>query len=459
MKRIITHIFIALLCTTIGTSIWLYRANLLFPEKPAPFEPEEQFLRSSDTLEPEKMLDDFTYMVEVIESVHPDPYQFMGETEWETRKSEIAHKINEPLTAADYYFALKNLVVSIGDAHTVLHFDEADKGLPLTFEWVEEGLVILEDYGPFKKGDLIERIRDKKPQNLLHGLDTMVSSENIYWVKNQSKSLLQKRSVLEYFDLVQNDRVLFSIDRDGRLLQLSSEFEIKRSRAEEQEKILADRHGWYIDQDNNFGLFYLKVCINDEEFRKDVKEFFEAVKNNGIGKVIIDVRENIGGDSGVMEAFMRQLPIEHYKTYGTTIRYSELAAKRAGMRKTRGTSTYLPSTRKVETVENPFQGNIFIFTGNQTFSSGNWIAVVFHDNDLGTIIGEPTGNSPSSFGDMLSFQLPNTRFILGVSYKYFTRPDPSRDPQNSLYPHIIINKTRENIINNSDPLIEYIKQK
>jgi len=107
-------------------------------------------------------------------------------------------------------------------------------------------------------------------------------------------------------------------------------------------------------------------------------------------------------------------------------------------------------------VENPFTGNVFILIGNQTFSAGNWIAVVFYDNDPGTVIGEPTGNAPSSLGDRVTFQLPNTRFIPGVSYKYFTRPDPSNDPQDSLYPHVLINRTRHDLINDSDPVVGYI---
>ena len=104
-------------------------------------------------------------------------------------------------------------------------------------------------------------------------------------------------------------------------------------------------------------------------------------------------------------------------------------------------------------MENPFKGDVFILTGNQTFSSGNWIAVIFYDNKLGTIVGEPTRNAPSSYGDVLRFQLPNTGFLLRVSYKYFTRLWTSNDPADALYPHITINKTRGDLINGTDPFL------
>ncbi|MFP3898023.1 MAG: hypothetical protein ACLFVD_01760 [Dehalococcoidia bacterium] len=38
----------------------------------------------------------------------------------------------------------------------------------------------------------------------------------------------------------------------------------------------AQRPPWYIDRENNLGLFKLNVCIDDEAFRQDVHDFFAA---------------------------------------------------------------------------------------------------------------------------------------------------------------------------------------
>src|SRR5690606_20357377 len=125
----------------------------------------------------------------------------------------------------------------------------------------------------------------------------------------------KKRSVLEQLGLLQNEQdetVLFSVERDGEVLELTSYFKEERTREDDENEILEDRHGWYIDKENDLALFYLKVCIDDEKFREDVEEFFHAVKDNHIQKVVIDVRENIGGNSGVIDAFLRQLPVDSY---------------------------------------------------------------------------------------------------------------------------------------------------
>jgi len=457
IRKVLMHMGIALLCTAIGVSIWLYLNNLIFPAQPVRFEPQEQILKGSDILEPAEMLEDFHYLVDTIESVHPDRYAHIGEEEWERRKDALEAMFTDSLSATQYYFALSSLVTSAGDAHTILRFEETDKGLALTSEWVEEGLVIAEDFGQFRKGDLIQKIGDQSPRQLLDQMDEMVSSENTYRVKDESTRHLRRRPILEHLGLVRDEAVPLTVERGGEILELTAQFEVELPGLKERsDELLEQRHDWYIDQETSLAVFSLVVCVDDEVFRRDVGDFFAAVRDNEIENVIIDVRENVGGQSRVVESFLEYLPADSYLTYGSTIRYSEQAAERVGMRRTRGTSTYPPSTRRVEPVDDPFTGDVFILIGNRTFSAGNWIAVVFYDNDLATVVGEPTGNAPSSFGDMISFQLPNTRFILGVSYKYFTRPDPSNDPQEALYPDILINRTRDNVVDDTDPLIDYI---
>ena len=39
---------------------------------------------------------------------------------------------------------------------------------------------------------------------------------------------------------------------------------------------------------------------------------------------------------------------------------------------------------------------------------------------------EIPGNMPSSYGDILYFQMPNSLLIFTVSYKYFIRPDATK---------------------------------
>ena len=76
---------------------------------------------------------------------------------------------------------------------------------------------------------------------------------------------------------------------------------------------------------------------------------------------------------------------------------------------------------------------------------------------LGTIFGEPTGDAPSSYGDAPSFQMPNTGFCFCVSHKKFVRPNPVNDPEDGVYPDILVNRTIDDIITGIDPQLENLK--
>lgn len=74
--------------------------------------------------------------------------------------------------------------------------------------------------------------------------------------------------------------------------------------------------------------------------------------------------------------------------------------------------------------------NIFIsvLTDNKTYSSATMFAVWVADGGFGNIVGEPSRNAVSDFGDTLSLRLPQSGLNLGVSHKRFLRPDSNADP-------------------------------
>ncbi len=68
-----------------------------------------------------------------------------------------------------------------------------------------------------------------------------------------------------------------------------------------------------------------------------------------------------------------------------------------------------------------------------TYSSGLWLPIYVQDGNLGVIIGQPSINSPSHYGDILMYKLPNSKLKVSISHKYFTRPNLQAN-QNMLIP-------------------------
>ncbi|MBD3277657.1 MAG: hypothetical protein GF388_05095 [Candidatus Aegiribacteria sp.] len=76
-----------------------------------------------------------------------------------------------------------------------------------------------------------------------------------------------------------------------------------------------------------------------------------------------------------------------------------------------------------------FRGEMYAVTSNFTYSAAASLAAMFNSFNPGTLIGEPTGGNASSYGDVFSFSLPNTKLRCRVSNKFFVGPDGSRTPE------------------------------
>ena len=79
--------------------------------------------------------------------------------------------------------------------------------------------------------------------------------------------------------------------------------------------------------------------------------------------------------------------------------------------------------------EQVFTGKLYVLTDIQTYSSAMDFAMLITDNHLGTIIGEASGNMPDGYGDVLNFELPNSKLAMGVSHKRWWRVDTSKSGQ------------------------------
>ena len=60
------------------------------------------------------------------------------------------------------------------------------------------------------------------------------------------------------------------------------------------------------------------------------------------------------------------------------------------------------------------------------------------DHHVGTIIGSISTFSPSHYGDVLPFRLPNTGLLGSICSKYFVRPDAAVADERYLRPDVEI---------------------
>ena len=177
-----------------------------------------------------------------------------------------------------------------------------------------------------------------------------------------------------------------------------------------------------IDEEKSLAVLTLTQCDYNQTYVDCVRRMFTEVKEKGIGNVAVDVRGNGGGNSTVVNEFIKYLPTERYHGGGSDIRYGAFTVHQDGICKN---ARYTDLT---------FEGKVYVLTNHDSFSSAMMFAMMIQDNGLGEVIGEFPANAVNGYGDIVIFRLPNTGMMLAVSRKKWYRAD-EKNPDEYVMPN------------------------
>lgn len=209
--------------------------------------------------------------------------------------------------------------------------------------------------------------------------------------------------------------------------------------------------------DGGIGLISYNSCNNYKKFNKFLKESFKTIEQENIDKLIIDIRENGGGDSGLNDLLLSYITKKPYqqsvgrywkvsaeakKAYSENNVYSRIFGKEF-MNQYMNT----PNQEVIETIDstelthpinpkNYFQGKSCILIGSSTFSSANFLADAVKTYSITTLIGTPTGEYTNDFGEQLSFTLQNSGSLVFISSTFDIGANGNDSILEPVYPDI-----------------------
>lgn len=187
---------------------------------------------------------------------------------------------------------------------------------------------------------------------------------------------------------------------------------------------------------------------------KMLDDMFAEMKAKGIKRLIVDAQYNNGGSSMLCdELLIRLCPFEKLQLLSTSLRFSRLMAAynpRIAIAKqsweadghidelySMPLGTVGPGFVQPEV----FDGKTIFVQSERTYSSAGILMTLVRDNHLGTIVGTNSTFSPSHYGEVLPYRLPNTGVIGTISCKFFARPDKEHIDDKTLVPDVAIDLT------------------
>ena len=186
-------------------------------------------------------------------------------------------------------------------------------------------------------------------------------------------------------------------------------------------------------------------------FEGFLDEMFTKMNEAQIKTLVVDVQYNGGGSSRLCDELLQHLyPVEKLEDYTTYLRFSNLMAAynpRIAAAKARWENDghadelyQMPSSRIPDDYQQPalYEGNVVFVMGPKTYSSAGILLTLARDNHIGTIIGTTSTFSPSHYGEVLPYRLPNTGVLGSISCKFFSRPDAATVDDTCMEPDCVI---------------------
>ncbi len=428
---------------------------------------------TSSQITPADVLEDLDFLETTIRQVHPDPFQYAGVDRFVRHFVDARRSVEEAMSREELYYLTQGLAGLVEDQQTRLYLDREDRELAVRFWWAEEGLVMAGAAAKtdVKPGWLVASIGGQSVDQILEQAKTMLIAENDYGLQTTMAKHLHSGAFLNRLGVLEGTKVTLELqDEQEQTVTVDIELRVPRTVA----GLVPQRPqwGWWIADESNTAVFYIDSFIMDDDLQWELQRFFRAVSEEALEKVVFDLRFNTGGNFDVVKELLRYLPERRIQGYAAEIRYSKQAAAQKDYDETAGVERVSHLTRlfggylmeippSPEDIP-PFEGSVYVMTSSKTVGAAHWFAVIVQDNQIGYIAGEPTGNRPTGYSGPLEFELPNSQLRLAVSHKRWIRPDPDRDPSDSLYPDISIPITADDVRADEDVhlqrLLETIRQ-
>tara|TARA_R110002124_G_scaffold138576_6_gene302136 strand:- start:66118 stop:67359 length:1242 start_codon:yes stop_codon:yes gene_type:complete len=180
----------------------------------------------------------------------------------------------------------------------------------------------------------------------------------------------------------------------------------------------SDSDLWFTPVSNTSSLYInFKNYPSFEEMQVFGEQLVTNIQENQIEQVIIDMRENGGGDLYV----------------GTVLAYALNLA---------------------DSID--WKNGVFVLTGHKTFSAATSNAALFKQLLNAKIVGQPTGSNPNGYQDMDSFTLPHSNLVITYSKRLFRL---SNRENSALQPDLMINQTRDDLYKNVDSVLKELLQR
>jgi hypothetical protein len=453
---------------------------------------------------PEKLRTDLVVLKNVLQANHPSLYWYTPKDSVDTYFNETLAGIKDSLTEFQFRTRVAWFIEKLRCGHTSVrpstaysyYFSkhEANK-FPLLLKAWRDSLVVLGNLktndSVFKRGVVINSIEGRSNREVLDSMFQFISTDGYADnFKNQAISFnfplyysfafpIKDSFLIRYTDSAGIQRTTYlklykpALDT-ARTIELQG---FRRPKHKERKEIeLLNKRNINYDTANHTA--YMRVATFDGgKLRSFFKQSFTEIKNKNITNLIIDLRENTGGNismSNNLTRYLKDTPfhvadtaaaISRRLAYGKYIHpalFYRIAMHLTSRKEKDGRYHFTEiEKRKFKPFHDlHFNGNVYIVQGGYTFSAAAMFVLSVKGQHNVTIAGEETGggNYGTTALHLPSVVLPNSKIRITLPL-YRVVPDASEmKTGKGIEPDVYVPPSSVAIRNGIDPKIQKVKQ-
>ena len=384
---------------------------------------------SAADLTPAQWREDIAYLDRELPAKHKNLFFHLSKAEFDR---QVVRSEQAAATAPDIEIraGLARLVASVGDLHTSINAFDSSRNFGMGFFDYPEGIfcssarVELADAVAAR----VVSVNGMPVAQVMERLRQFVPHENEMAVLALAPSLLGRPAALLAVGVtVKDSSADFEMERGGRTFVVHATVPAGGVRDTRRAPLdgsfvtplyQQDRVSkyWfrYLDESGTLYIQY-NNCTDDpaKPFAEFAQDVAQTIGERHPKRIVVDLRHNGGGDSKVVDPLIAVLKAQH------------------GAR-------------------------VFAIIGRNTFSSGFMAARDLKLRDHATLVGEPTGQKPNSYGEIQTFVLPNSKLVVSYSTKYFKLAEQGDPPSYAADQAVAM--TSAALQSGRDPIMEWIEK-
>ncbi len=380
----------------------------------------------AQTLSKNDFIEDLEFLKKTLPAKHTNLFAKIDSLSFE-KKIDLIKAKADVLNEETFIASLFKLTVSIGDEHTFIE-PKFTKILPIQFELFKEGLFVT-GIDPTHAALLQTRlvaINGQPTSKVISLFNEAIQHYNPSYFDVYFLHFINNPTLLKGLGIINTDQeaefTLIGTDGKESKVKLGSVqgnniSNVKLTQANSTLLSKKKKGNYWFDYDPDKRAIYINYnkCREEENnpFAKFNDELFAAIDQYKPTKIILDLRYNSGGNSGILTPFIEKIK-----------------------------QSYLNRKEK-----------FFVLIGKATFSSAVMNAVELKRNSNATFIGEPTSGNINHYGEVRGFTLPKSKIVIGYSTRYWENWKGKKGP---LTPDVAVSYSIKNYAAGKDEALAQV---